>query len=365
MADPLGFLASVLRGTVNGATEAGQGLVQGAMDAATLPRDVYQGKVQTDPRYMSDEEFARTLNLAGNVAGGGITTGAAPEGAIGMFAGRRSKTFPWTEAIAADIGEQMGKHPTDIYKNTGLFRGVDDKLRYEIPDQAARIKDPGNLMDGDVLHAKDYLDHPELFKAYPELAEMPVMHQPNMTGASYTPAYTNKAGNDVPATLRMDMTKNWQGSDQMQPRSMMLHELQHGIQAIEKFAPGPGGGMNAPEIVNANPIRMLQNKYMETLANGTGPDKQYAKHNLEYNKYRDYARSAGEVEARQVQERADWSPQKRMEMHPVQQQMTPAFPGDKTARFNPDEQWIPGKQLPYGTEYYDESLPFLAQYLGK
>lgn len=364
MADPLGFLQSVLAGTYNGMSQAGEDLGRGVMDAATLPRDVYQGKVQTDPRYMSDEEFARTLNLAGNVAGGGITLGSAPEGAIGMFAGRKSAGWDANANSTARAYESIGD-PTTGFQRTGHFRGVDDQWRYEIPDQGARIKPPpADLQPGATLKASDYLDHPELFKAYPELAEMPVMHQPRMTGASYTPAHDIGNG-PVPAMLRMDMTKDVGGFGEMQPRSMMLHELQHGVQNIEGFAPGVGGGPRAPEITAAEPNRALQRKYNDTLAEGTGPDKQQAKAAYEWSKYRDYARSAGEVEARQVQERADWGPDRLREMHPMQQQMTPKHPGDPALRFTPEQQWIPGKELPYPVDQYNQNLPFLAQFLGK
>jgi len=344
MADPLGFLQSVLKGTYNGMSAAGEDLARGAVDAATLPRDVYQGKVQTDPRYMSDEDFARTLNLAGNVAGGGVTLGSAPEGALGMFAGRRSKTFPWTEAVAADIGEQMGKHPTDIYKNTGLFRGVDDKLRYEIPDEAARIKPAaGPLEPGQRLRAADYFDHPELFKAYPELGEIPVMHQPGMNGAAHAAPH----GDYPNGYIKMDMVKNAHAFNDDAPRSMMLHELQHAIQNREGFATGANSG--ADYIQKAKPVMSLPEGSVERRRES----------------WHAYARSAGETEARQVQERADWPLERRMEMHPLQQQMTKKYPGDPAYRPPLDQQWIAGKELPYPAEAYDPNLPFLAQYLGK
>jgi hypothetical protein len=364
MPDPIGFLASVLRGTYNGMSDAGQAVAQSAYSAATLPRDVYQGKVQTDPRFMSDEEFGRAVELAGNMAGGGLTLGKAPEGAVGMFAGPRAKTWDANANSTARAYSSIGD-PTTGFQRTGHFQGVDNKWRFEIPDRNATIKPPpADLQAGQTLRAADYLDHPELFKAYPELAEMPVMHQPGMTGASYTPAHDIGNG-PVPAMLRMDMTKDVTGPGMMQPRSMMLHELQHGVQNIEGFAPGPGGGPLAPEITAAGPNRALQRKYNDTLAEGTGPDRQNAKAAYEWSKYRDYARSAGEVEARQVQERADWAPERLREMHPVQQQMTPNYPGDPTLRFSPQQQWVPGQQLPYPVDQYNPNLPFLAQYLGK
>lgn len=358
MADPLGFLASVLRGTYNGMSEAGEGLAKGALDAATLPRDVYQGKVQTDPRYMSEEEFGRTLNLAGNVAGGGVTLGSAPEGAIGMFAGQRAKGADLNAMGTARAYESVGK-PVDGYKQTGWFRGVDDQMRFEIPDAAAKTRDlPGMDSFGFTAKASDYLDHPELFKAYPQLAEVPVLHQPGLQGAAYGhphAAYPN-------GYIKLDMMGTPGAVETMQPRSLMLHEMQHAVQKIEGFANGVGGGSAAPEITASGTNRALQQKVNET---PVGPDRDRAKSAYEWNKYRDYERSAGEVEARQVQERADWPLEKRMEMHPVQQQMTPSYPGDPTRRYTPDQQWLPGTELPYPVSDYNPNLPFMAKFLGK
>jgi hypothetical protein len=362
MADPLGFLASVLRGTVNGATEAGQGLVQGAMDAATLPRDVYQGKVQTDPRYMSDEEFARTLNLAGNVAGGGITTGVAPEGAIGMFAGQKSRTFPSDKAMSF-MEKNMDRTvtPDDIYGGTGIFRGVDGKMRYEIPDTNAAIKPDylNNVAAGKVTAPtplRDVLDHPELFKAYPELGDLAIHHKPGMDGATFV-RYENNA---LPPYVQMDMTgKGTMGTGG--PLSTFLHETQHAVQNIEGFA--NGATPNIPEILQADPIKQYRNAANSALAAG---DRDKA---LTMNQWHDrrawetYAREAGEVEARAVQRRMDYTDQERRLLHPVKEESYKPAIGEH--RVPADQQWIRDKKLPFGVEEYSPNLPFLAQYLGK
>lgn len=363
MADPIGFLQSVLQGTYNGMSGAGEDIARGAVDAFNLPRDVYQGKVQTDPRYMSDEEFARTLNLAGNVAGGGITVGSAPEGAIGMFAGQKSKTFPNDKAMSF-MENNMDRKVTadDIYGGTGIFRGVDGRMRYEIPDTNAAIKPEylnkvaAGQMDNTPAMLRDVLDHPELMKAYPELGDLAIHHKPGMQGATFV-RYENNA---LPPYIQMDMT----GKGTMEtggPLGTFLHETQHAVQNIEGFANGTTP--KAPEILKADPIKQYQNAASAALEAGDQEKALMMMNWHDHHAWNTYAREAGEVEARAVQRRMDYSDQERRLLHPVKEESYKAAPGEY--RVPAERQWIQGKTLPFSAEEYNPNLPFLAQYLGK
>lgn len=75
-------LGSVARGVMSGATDAGEGLVHSAVSGFTLPRDVYQGKVDLG----SEEAIGRTMDLAGLMAGGSVPA-PVPKGALRMFGG--------------------------------------------------------------------------------------------------------------------------------------------------------------------------------------------------------------------------------------------------------------------------------------
>lgn len=366
MADPLGFLQSVLNGTMNGATEAGEGLVKGAVDAFNLPRDVYAGKVQTDPRYMSDEEFQRTLNLAGNVAGGGITVGAAPEGAIGMFAGRKSQTFP-SRKLQEFLGTDRSKPGSgvvedNLYADTGIFRGKDGGYRYEISDNEARplsrylMRVEAGGVDNIPVALRDVIEHPQLFDAYPELGDMAVIHSPGMKGAGFY-RYPNDT---KPPFIKMDMTgAGTQATGG--PMSTLLHEVQHGVQKIEGFAPGSNPA--DPEIALSSPVLAFRGRADAAKNAGNSALASAYKQSADAEAWKAYSREAGEVEARAVQRRMDYTQAERREIHPIKEENYPALAGPYAVPI--EQQWVGGKSLPYPVETYDPNLPFLAQYLGK
>lgn len=170
------------------------------------------------------------------------------------------RTLNRAERIIGESGfDKAAAHELSI--KTGLTIGTDDLLRYEIPSHRSQILEknlipgPNNTLSpkmgntvGDILH------HPELFKAYPELAKIPVYPlDPKHEGK-----YLGMINSDGIQVAAMDADKL---------RDTLLHELQHAIQNKEGFAYG-----------------------------GT----------LENTKDRDtYSRLAGEVEARNVTTRRD------------------------------------------------------------
>ena len=103
-----------------------------------------------------------------------------------------------------------------------VFEGVDGKPRFEVDDSGAKIKNPNGKTLGEIL------DHPELFKNYPELQNMTVKVDPNLRGnGEFQPwdnSITVKSASD-PGTL--------------------LHETQHGIQTKEGFAKGANASIGA------------------------------------------------------------------------------------------------------------------------
>lgn len=138
-----------------------------------------------------------------------------------------------------------GKDNESVRRDTGWFKGADEKWRFEIDDSNAKLKKPfphnaapfgdvfwgvfkNRLQNGMLgLRLGDILDHPSLFAAYPQLANLAISTQPG-TGASYLPGSavsprSIEIGEEVPMHEVV---------------SCMLHEIQHGIQTIEGFATG-------------------------------------------------------------------------------------------------------------------------------
>lgn len=226
-----------------------------------------------------------------------------------QFAGARAGTFDLSRWDAATKMEKQGATPQEIFDETGFFRGHDKKWRFEISDADAQLKIeafrdgalPGVRRAGGVL--SDVLNHPKLYAAYPDLASVQValIRSPNATGDT-----GSWNGEMIQATAKTN-----EGL-----RSVLLHEIAHAIQDSEGFAAGTN--LDAGEIYEGERVEALQTrvKELERLLEAA-----YAKRDMgEVEKLTDdierharamtraaafeyYRRTAGEVEARNVQTR--------------------------------------------------------------
>ena len=128
----------------------------------------------------------------------------------------------------------------------------------------------------------DVLDYPELYAAYPELRDVPVIWQ---SGISYRGLTGKGVTGDVWIHVR-------EGESAERIRSTLLHEVQHVIQFIEGFA--IGGSSDFP---NARKW-MSDNGYLEEALVLTNSEL--------------YDRLSGEIESRNVQKRQDWTDEERV-----------------------------------------------------
>jgi len=95
---------------------------------------------ETPKRAAQGEEITpqEAINVAMNVAGGGMaTSGSAPANAMGMFIGPKSSVWNKANYEKAVEMEKAGARPSDIWRETMTARGLDNKWRQEIPDNAA------------------------------------------------------------------------------------------------------------------------------------------------------------------------------------------------------------------------------------
>lgn len=190
------------------------------------------------------EGDAAMQDLAGNsfmtalgLAGGGMPFSTA--GAAGIFGGRLAKTADHAMLQKAEEMHAAGADRRAIWDQTGWFRGEDGKWRFEIPDDKARMnpntygeKMP-TMRDGRIA---GQIWHPELYEAYPDLrnAYGVVEGTQNKVGGSYSPPGVARSG---------DETINIQAPNAGAARSVGLHELQHAIQEREGFASGGNPAM--------------------------------------------------------------------------------------------------------------------------
>jgi len=197
-------------------------IVKSIYKGVTAPGDVTTGKL--DP--LSPEAAQRAWDLAGlMVFGPAPIASKIVDGTLGSFAGVRSPTVNRDMLNKANQMLQDGHTADQIWLITGFFKGADGRWRYEIPDQGMKVK-----VTADDLYRthpdrpytlKEVIDHPELFKAYPQLKDIKVKYDPKLN------AYGE--ANAVAKTITLGP-----GSS----KGTLLHEIAHIIQEIEGFNKG-------------------------------------------------------------------------------------------------------------------------------
>ena len=212
-------------------------------------------------------------------------------------------------AIAEEM-EKAGKDVETIWVATGWEKGKDDKWRHELSDLKAKVS---NIKDGAKL--PDILDHPKLFEMYPELNDFTIKiinEDKNKTLLSYANTKDRTIG--LRTTIPQQQRGGKKGADKnINVKTDLLHEIQHIIQRVEGF----GTGGNREDIWKA----LIDNKLKEFQRRGwyKGLDRvrktQIAETQLidelgeiTTTKAKDeaYKTLAGEVEARNVQKRAEF-----------------------------------------------------------
>jgi hypothetical protein len=188
-----------------------------------------------------------------------MAAGGAATVAPAIFAGMMAKTADLNKLKQAEKLAELGHSADDIRDMTGWFKGVDDKWRFEIPDQ------PSQMTRGVGTNARvgDVLSHEELYRAYPELRDTKAYGLGAREEGMYLPP-------EAPSGEAVFVGDN-------NAHSTLLHELQHAVQSREGFSAG---------------ANLKSKPSAKDVAN--------------------YKRSAGEVEARNVQARMGLTPEQLM-----------------------------------------------------
>ena len=172
---------------------------------------------------------------AGAGAAEGLTQLIGTEGAKALDAAEGATVRLDNLAVARDM-EAAGEEPETIKLATGWERGADGLWRYELTDMRLdreafeAIVSNGQVADGPLDESRDIplrelvMDADEVFTAYPELADTPVRLCELPKGLA------GMASGGMVVLNVSDMVDN-------QERTV-VHEVQHLIQAIEGFAPG-------------------------------------------------------------------------------------------------------------------------------
>lgn len=242
-----------------------------------------------------------------------------PEGKLGksvlyQFGGRKAEGADVSLLDKAERMEKDGSDSETIRQETDWFRGYDGKWRFEIDDskmtfiglsesdidriaQTEIFKNRMNELEKKVVNdtatraeeneyyelddqlietqhsgtLDDYITHPTLFKAYPQLKSIKV----NFTFDILENANYNSSTNTITLNARLRNAEL---------KNTLAHEIQHAIQNIENFARG-------------STIEHWENSNSD-------------------NPYGDYYKTAGEIEARDVEKRIDYNTEQRKNIRP-------------------------------------------------
>lgn len=178
---------------------------------------------------LEDENVAET-------AGSMISIGGLSKAMI-VGAARLGKAVDTEKAT-----ELLTKHPevkpASVYNMTGVYKGEDGKLRAVISDKAATSKVTAMAREyGDNL--ENVLDHPELYKAYPELRDYTIEIGKLPAGSM---------GSHNKATRTIEVSKDL---DEAARNKVLMHEVQHAIQSIEGFGSGGNPKQFLPRNIEA------------------------------------------------------------------------------------------------------------------
>lgn len=321
------------------------------------------------------------------------------------YAGIGAKTHNIKTLEQAIRLEDVGKATSEeIRQQTGWFRGYDGEWRFELDDSKAVFRTEGDVklrqneryrrleelsdrynnlneseqkelstlekeFEDDIWSEKyelqDYLAHPALYEAYPQLKHLSVVFDILEPGV-YGEYHRNK--NTI--VLR-------KGADSNLVKRALVHELQHAIQQMEDFADGSSPSywsQVSPEQKPGTYAYMIneRNKIGQKIIQTASPDfvqafREYNRGELEYSElekigtedeldilweydeadreasrlrendrsdYNLYMSTAGEIEARDVAKRADYSAEERKHTRPDIDRTDVVFVEDNTVSYS-------------------------------
>jgi hypothetical protein len=353
--DPSLKRATLLPVAMNAAGEREWAVPQAVVDmlsSAMLPGHVMKGGA------WSPQDVTK-MALDVGMLGAPVGAATAPAGALGMFAGKAAKTADHAALARAEAMEQAGADAAKVWDETGWFRGADDKWRFEIPDDTAKLTLSGRTKETMADDLSRMMFHRNAYDAYPDAKRIYTTAE-GLAGDRISGFHQPKKARAHMGLFDIDEQIHVQGPDR---RSTALHELQHAIQQREGFAKGgsPQYGVSGPihypsfelpmwDVLKAadqlkrlsdqfgEPVPAMAAKYrgafkidddlMAQAVALTGDPNlpsmfERGKLWAEMKPHEAYRRLAGEVEARNVQSRMDMTPEQRRAAPPWTTQDTP------------------------------------------
>ena len=212
-------------------------LITGSAKGFENPGIALRGTLPSDELNTAGMETAGLAMGASGLAAGKNLFNYDPT-TMRIFGGKKVGTIYDNDKLAkmneAEDLFSQGLKNREVFNQTGVFKGADGKLRFEIDDRNSNLKVEAlhtlnfnkDAVSGIRMPLEDLLDHPDLYAIYPELRNIPIGFKKKEFGeatGSYSPTFKE-------ITLAVD--------DPKKMRSVLMHEIQHAVQDREGFSGG-------------------------------------------------------------------------------------------------------------------------------
>jgi hypothetical protein len=365
------------RGEV-GISDMARGAYEAGKDAVTFPGDVLMGKqaLFDESGRPLEQAVGRSFNTVGTV-GGASSLVPVPDNSLRVFGGTKSRTADKNALTKAQIMESQAAERDAIWRQAGWGRGAEGRWRYEIPDVGTTV-DPAKFQldlstatipSGMKTTLSEYINHPELFAAYPEFKNMVVKgyygDPSDSVNGYYMPRSNrgtiNPGFNEPYIALNLN---NVRTPDQQ--RSTLLHEIQHAVQQKEGFVPGSNSLNFAPDTIPNPDINIYEDALVHNPAmkemNATigSPDWKDAinKSNEFYEKV--YKQKFNEIEELEDKTGKDLGPQYRVLSDQYEAEIDKLYP--IFARVKELKKELENSGIPVARPYRNFLSPFEAYY---
>ena len=167
-------------------------------------------------RFMQTGDEKAAFRIVSTLAGGGtLRSGMASKSELGVFGGKLAKGFEETDLLQKYLGREGA-------------------VKFEIPDTGMKWNSgqlAKRMQTQTELKLDTVLEHPELYKNYPEAGNIAIIPTKDMPKGSATFEENINSIRMNPSDIGTDEGKG-----------IVIHEIQHWIQKAEKFARGGSVG---------------------------------------------------------------------------------------------------------------------------
>lgn len=148
-----------------------------------------------------------------------------------QMAGEHARNAPLDKLEVAKKMEEEEAFPEEIWDTTGWMRGPEGEWRFEIPDNLDQI-DLSFAKDQDRISLWQIYSNPQLYEAYPALANVKVYAEDTRKAYSGADGFTDEDG--------IHLSKELIEKNPKEAKSALIHELQHVIQMTveDRFSKG-------------------------------------------------------------------------------------------------------------------------------